>query len=79
MSENDTDQQDPIGPEESGSESLSRRRLVLGGLAAAATVAVATASLGRASPATGLFRHHSSIWAVAASGGAEKGSPPGSH
>lgn len=51
MSENDIEQKDPIEPEESGTESLSRRRLVLGGLAAAATVAVATASLGRASSA----------------------------
>src|SRR5512138_2130716 len=51
MSENDTDLQDPIEPEESGGESLSRRRLVLGGLAAVATVAVSTASLARGSTA----------------------------
>ena len=53
MSESDIEQKDPIEPagaDGAGGE-VSRRRLVLGGLAAAATVAVAGASLARGSTA----------------------------
>lgn len=51
MNENDMEQKDPIEPEGGTTENVSRRRLVLGGLAAAATVAVGAASLARGSTA----------------------------
>lgn len=53
MSEGDMEQKDPIEPAgtDGGTGDVSRRRLVIGGLAAAATVAVGAASLARGSTA----------------------------